>query len=66
MTIKKYRWHEGLLEISPICRKFLKKFMNNREIPLDTKGNFLYTMGARVRKEWAQYAMKREIALKKR
>ena len=40
--------------------------MNNREIPLDTKGNFLYTMGARVRKEWAQYAMKLEIALKKR
>ncbi len=38
--------------------------MKNIENPLDTKGVFLYYNQARVQEEWAQYAMKREIALK--
>ena len=38
--------------------------MKKREKFLDTKGIFLYYIGARVRKNCAQYAMKWEIASK--
>lgn len=36
--------------------------MKKRENPLDIPGDILYYNQARVQKEWAQYAMKREIA----
>ncbi|HIR50544.1 MAG TPA: hypothetical protein IAA53_04550 [Candidatus Avoscillospira avicola] len=38
--------------------------MKKRENPLDIPGDILYYNQARVQKEWAQYAMKREIASK--
>lgn len=38
--------------------------MKKRENPLDIPGDILYYNQARVQKEWAQYAMKREIAWK--
>ena len=38
--------------------------MKKREITLDTRGVFLYYIGARVRVNYAQYAMKWEIASK--
>ena len=47
-----------------IHRKNLGKIMKKRENPLDIPGDILYYNQARVQKEWAQYAMKREIASK--